>query len=363
MTDRLIETPAARRQLLAAISAAPAGEKLSIPKLRDALLCQADVLDALHTMVGEGKLDRATLRPPVKEPKPERSPASGKGHFPGDEPAPPVFDALKAEGGRRGLSLEKVSTAVFGNRARIFALQTGTVRQVTADKVRAWIAAAPTEPPAAAPPAAAEPEPLPSVPPQAVVPRAFTPSPGPLPTGAELLSEIIAFCERTGTSISTFGTQAVHDPGLANRLRSGSNPTERTVARVRGFIATAKTVVAVNRKALADKLQSNAKRRGLRAAAQKRVDAGLSAGSAPPGHLRSAQLDLEREQAEHARLADPVERAKVALQRKGRTVYAASVVGGPANRFVVSGMGRDVTPAALLAEAERVTGESFRRAG
>jgi hypothetical protein len=107
-------------------------------------------------------------------------------------------------------------------------------------------------------------------------------------------------------------------------------------------------------------------RRGQEHEAAERLDAGK-----PPRNSfeRSTMANIERRRDTEARAADPVEQAKVALQRKGRSVYAADVAGGKAGHFHVSGKrdsaGRllDLTPAALIAEAERVTGQSFRRAG
>lgn len=62
----------------------------------------------------------------------------------------------------------------------------------------------------------------------------------------------------------------------------------------------------------------------------------------------------ERARMEALRPPLDLESAKSELIRRGRTVYSARVVGGPANRFVVSGLGSRVTGAELLAEAKRV---------
>jgi hypothetical protein len=71
-------------------------------------------------------------------------------------------------------------------------------------------------------------------------------------------------------------------------------------------------------------------------------------------HAFMQQQQRERWESEQARLADPVEQAKTALRRRGRTVYSMSVHDGPADRFFCSGLGRDVTGEQLIAEAERL---------
>lgn len=67
-----------------------------------------------------------------------------------------------------------------------------------------------------------------------------------------------------------------------------------------------------------------------------------------------ASQELARTREEQARRADPIEQAKIRLQRRGRIVYRASVTGGREDRWYVSGLGKDVTAEQLLAEAERV---------
>ncbi len=51
-----------------------------------------------------------------------------------------------------------------------------------------------------------------------------------------LLSEIEAFCRRSGMAESTFGRQAVNDGKLCARLRDGKNVTLDTAERIRDFI-------------------------------------------------------------------------------------------------------------------------------
>jgi hypothetical protein len=72
------------------------------------------------------------------------------------------------------------------------------------------------------------------------------------------------------------------------------------------------------------------------------------------------QLIRDRKSAEE-RQTNPVEQAKLALQRKGLVVYSAEVRGGRKDRFIVSGQPKELTPAELIDLAERKTGETFRR--
>lgn len=62
----------------------------------------------------------------------------------------------------------------------------------------------------------------------------------------------------------------------------------------------------------------------------------------------AAAADVQR-----ARDACHVEQAKLALQRRGRVVYRASVTGGPHDRWFVSGLGPEATDEELVAEAAR----------
>ena len=62
-----------------------------------------------------------------------------------------------------------------------------------------------------------------------------------------------------------------------------------------------------------------------------------------------AQREIEKRAADAARLADPLEQAKTRLRRRGFTVFAAEVTGGPEGKFYVGG--RLMTEAELLAKA------------
>ena len=99
---------------------------------------------------------------------------------------------------------------------------------------------------------------------------------------------------------------------------------------------------------------SRATRLRNEALAQERIDAGKPAGKAPSVHVRSAQMDLERRQAEEARLGCPVEQAKTALRKRFAPVVGAEILDppGPKGMFLV---GRKlVDEAELLAMAERL---------
>lgn len=59
--------------------------------------------------------------------------------------------------------------------------------------------------------------------------------------------------------------------------------------------------------------------------------------------------EAEKAAADAARLADPLEQAKTRLRRRGFTVFAAEVTGGPKGKFYVGG--RLLTEAELMAKA------------
>lgn len=52
-----------------------------------------------------------------------------------------------------------------------------------------------------------------------------------------LLDEIEAFLGRSGMTASTFGVEALNDPGFVSGLRNGRDPKMSTAERVRAFIA------------------------------------------------------------------------------------------------------------------------------
>lgn len=97
-----------------------------------------------------------------------------------------------------------------------------------------------------------------------------------------------------------------------------------------------------------------ATRQAARTRAQAMIDAGkLSVPKDRDLALRTAHRELLAKQEREQRESCPIEQAKLRLQRRGRVVYSASVVGGPKDRFVVSGVGASLTREELLAAADR----------
>jgi hypothetical protein len=195
---RLLDQPKVRGRLLNVVAAVPAGVKLSIPRLRDALVDQGDVVAALQHLVDQGLLDRATLRPPIKEmpstrSKTKRSYAETKAALKAAAERPTgaqLYERMMTIAASLELAPSTVSRKAFGNSNQLASMAKGTTRPVhhsTLEKAEAWIAAAakqeplPPKSPAPSPavstitkagPAAAE------LPTPIVVPR-------PLPTKSE----------------------------------------------------------------------------------------------------------------------------------------------------------------------------------
>lgn len=63
---------------------------------------------------------------------------------------------------------------------------------------------------------------------------------------------------------------------------------------------------------------------------------------------------VEREREDERRRTDPVLRAQAVLQKAGHVVYRASVVDGPADRWVYKTQSNLLTGEQLIAEAQRV---------
>lgn len=288
MSARLIDLPGIRKRLLASIAEIPAGEKLSIPRLRDGLISQMDVIAGIDALIAAGKLDPLTLRPP--EPKRRPLPEGfRRGQSADGELAAPLFDAIDAERKRRGLSIAAASREIWGNEARIYRLLSNdSVRRATADKIRAWLGQSsinapapdphpgPADPPRpkaesgggaaparggqehaaagndAAPPIPEiedrpEPSPLEAEAPAAVGPAdegAAAPMPPdearPAPiviSGADLAAEIDAYLARSGMAKSRFGWLVFGRPSGLESMRSTKRPAPATIRKVRAFIA------------------------------------------------------------------------------------------------------------------------------
>lgn len=313
-----------------------------------------------------------------------------------------LFKRIAAECDRRGLTKKQASLELFGQATQLSTMKNNTGRAAAAKtfaKVQAWLEASSKQPAAAerdagdrehgvssgqpersdeAPPPAAAVEGAETLP---EVPSA--PSKTSRPTGAELAAELDALIVEHGLSKKHVGVRLFGSSGGIECLRRKPRPYQITVDKVRALIAdppieelrgkrtwtrrappaprdpTAPPDTDAGDRQVTKVAQLGASiRRGQEQAAAEKLDAGLK----PKNSFERALMgNIERRREEEARQADPVEQAKLALQRKGRTVYSASVVGGPKHLFVVSGLGTRVTPADLINEAERVTGQQFRR--
>jgi hypothetical protein len=365
---RLIQRTDALSQLLAAIAEVPAGEKLPIPRLRDALVSQADVLDGVRILVAAGELDPKTLRPPLRIEK--REPVA----------RPDLLERVRGECLRRGLPMRRASEQIFGNGTQLYALRNPRWRPSGAivAAIEAWLERSGGEPGqptvahgAAKLPAAEEAAPMePFEGPRGTRSgigdgdSASAPAKSPeerpesAPPPAQLLAEIEAFCERTGMTRSAFGKRVKNDLGYVRRLRTGSIPKARSVEQVRAFIRNWVPEDEPARPARAQRSPNIevAVRRSITKRAEEFL-AGESNGKTKGGAPNQAVLAVARQisdtRAAQARQTDPVEAAKLALQRKGvRPVCSMAVHGGRADLFMV-GSRRNVTKEQLLDMAGR----------
>lgn len=90
------------------------------------------------------------------------------------------------------------------------------------------------------------------------------------------------------------------------------------------------------------------RRRNL-AKARALVDQGVTVGDVRQGHMKQAILVATEQAAEERRRADPIEQAKLRLQRRG-PVYSMAIIGGKPGFYFVHGR-RDVPEQDLLAMA------------
>lgn len=171
-----------------------------------------------------------------------------------------------------------------------------------------------------------------------------------LMTGAELASEIDdLLLRRPDLSKWRIGMLLQSSRHGVEYLRTVKRPRQGTIIKVRELIANPPSGAfkrpsvppprhkhSNNHKALAALRRSNRER------AEDRMARGLGAtGPGVPTCVRLAQLALERQQDEERRRKDPVEQALLVLRRQRRIIYRASVVGGPHDRFYISGNGRE----------------------
>lgn len=111
-----------------------------------------------------------------------------------------------------------------------------------------------------------------------------------------------------------------------------------------GYVSRPESVIKIA------KATNNPTRSRIKREAQKRIDEGLGYGA--PGSVREAQVALEREQAEAARLSDPIEQAKTTIRRAGPACFSATTSGGPEGHYYIGS--KLVTEAELLAHAEQL---------
>jgi len=478
---RLINQVDTLQRLLEAVAAVPAGQRLHVPALRDALVNQADVLTGLQMLVCAGELDPATLRPPAPGqinpleeklaelvPSPPPSSIEIREGMTGHQ----LLEILEAEGARRGLSRCAVGFEAFNNNAQLYTLAKGTrpARRSTIDKVAAWLgvtvsaseAAGPDDCGRADPGPASPPAPPPTEAPPALLGPAApaeVPDLAAKPSGNELADALCKYASDHDLAILRVGKHLFNGPNTVRRLRSVAVPQQATVDKVRAFLAgpppaelTRKEsggprvaeVGGITGAALAaevdeliarEKLSITAvglhlfanrsgiqhlRRSNPRQATVDKVRAFLAAppldqlrpkiapapaeAPQPPreppavtsqaaksqvirrGNTKQAERLIERQAAgetvrnvspmvratasaikarreSEARQVDPIERAKLALQRKGNRVFAAEVSEGPsgtgyfyvgqrrvskAELLLMAGQTIDVAPAAAL---------------
>ena len=183
-------------------------------------------------------------------------------------------------------------------------------------------------------------------------------------SGSDLADELEAFIAehgllRTRVSQAAFGCSS----GIAS-LRRFKFPKPKTIERARSFLANPGPLDALRPSARKSpnrrKADSAVARRtreifsASRAQAMKRIEKGLPIGDVKdvPVRVRVAQMQLESELKEKARLACPIEQAKTLLRRRYPMVVTAEIVGGPKGKFVVGN--RTVDEKELLAMAERL---------
>lgn len=148
---------------------------------------------------------------------------------------------------------------------------------------------------------------------------------------------------------------------LANELEAEAAPPVAPVARPQrrdptqppeGYQTRPGAIDLTEAVIQAAQAKGDVKRKGIMAAAQKRIDAGLGiAGRGAPAGIKIAQAALENQMAEEARLACPIEQAKTKLRRRHAPVIGAEIREGPSGKgFYIVGQ-RRVDEAELLAMA------------
>lgn len=323
--------------------------------------------------VRQGSLDKVNAwlaNPPSAEPvEPGRLPRRVTGAE--------LCRILRDEGTRRGMSPTAVSLAVFGATGQMSTMQRAdqrAVRDGTRLKAQAWLDNPNAPKVASRPPAAgaAEAGGVRTPPPASTAAR--------LPTGKELAAQLDALIAKHGLAKSRVGLAIYGTKNGVEHLRRIRRPSADKVERVQALLANPPLDrlryqrlprKAVTRLARPDPTQrpdtpdldaaerfrrsqaligANVRRQQEQTAA-KLLDAGVK-----PGQLTGFQAhqvrEIQRRRDDEARAKDPVAQAQLTLQRKGKTVYRASVCGRSAKKFVVSGCNRDVPEQDLVALAD-----------
>jgi hypothetical protein len=315
--------PLQRKGLLTAIADRPAGDKVRVADLaRSLAVTQAEAVVAIEHMVADGRLEAATLRPP-SIPAPEAT-RVGERKVPIVCTGAQLFSLLKGEAERRDMPFTAVSAAALGSGSAVYALKHGIrqIRDRTRRRVEAWLNSTP-----AAPPPCAEP-----------VRRTLTGK----------VSKRSAYCQQ---------------PGACTAPRFG--PCRRCQA------ASCVSFTQARRKVrdVSSERRAAAGRRSQTAEAARILDANPDAISGRNASVTAAIGQVRRQRADEARAADPIEQAKLALRKRGRIVFDASVDGGRKGRFFVSGQNHpetgkrlQLTEAELIALAQRVNPLALRAA-
>jgi len=174
--------------------------------------------------------------------------------------------------------------------------------------------------------------------------------PDPGPSAAALADQVEALIDRHGLSRGRVAMYLFSARNGLPRFRLVKVPTGRTLARVLAFIADPpiddfKGRVRgrqVRRTPAGDPTvgaarQAAALRRSQTAQAERILDRNPDAVSGRNSGITTAIASVRRHRAEEARRGDPIEHAKLALRKRGRVVFDASVDGGRKGRFFVSG--------------------------
>jgi hypothetical protein len=217
--------------LLRRIAAIPADEKLPVSRFARELNCSASVVVAMvQRLIADGRLDAATVRPPVAAAEP-----SSKDAPTGDT----LFAAVCAECQRRQLTRLAASIEIFGHKGQLQMLRGHAPRAKTVARVTEWLERSRRErgpelsKAAADSPAAGCGE----ADPDRASPPVSPPSLPAKPTGNDLVDAVEAAARRAGVPLHTFIQPLCNDVGKLQQMRVAIRPYARTIERVRALIA------------------------------------------------------------------------------------------------------------------------------